>query len=205
MNERFLELPEEKRAAIINAAMEVFGQNEYKKASTDDIAAKAGISKGLLFYYFHNKKSIYLYLVELMVGLIRKQMNRPQYQQCTDFFEVLEKGGEVKIKIMAQFPFLKEFAMRAYYSQIEGISEAVHEVVQEQYAHLGDYFKNVNFNKFKEDVDPMELMNMLFWMADGYVRQLELERKPLDLKEMMAQFDRWSEMFKKMAYKEEYL
>ena len=56
MNEKFFALPEEKRQRIINAAMEVFGKNEYKRASTDLIAVKAGISKGLLFYYFHNKK-----------------------------------------------------------------------------------------------------------------------------------------------------
>lgn len=52
MNERFKELPEEKQRAVLNAAMEVFAKYDYKKASTDLIAAKAGVSKGLLFYYF---------------------------------------------------------------------------------------------------------------------------------------------------------
>ena len=50
MNEKFHQLPEEKQLAIFNAAMEVFAQNDYKRASTDDIAAKAGISKGMLFF-----------------------------------------------------------------------------------------------------------------------------------------------------------
>lgn len=44
MNERFKELPEEKQRAVLNAAMEVFAKYDYKKASTDMIAAKAGIS-----------------------------------------------------------------------------------------------------------------------------------------------------------------
>lgn len=60
MNEKFHQLPEEKQLAIFNAAMEVFAQNDYKRASTDDIAAKAGISKGMLFYYFQNKRTLYL-------------------------------------------------------------------------------------------------------------------------------------------------
>lgn len=60
MNDRFYELPEEKQLAIFNAAMEVFGENDYKRASTDLIAKKAGISKGMLFYYFHNKKELFL-------------------------------------------------------------------------------------------------------------------------------------------------
>lgn len=49
VNVKFYSLPEEQQVAIFNAAMEVFGGNEYKRASTDLIAQKAGISKGLLF------------------------------------------------------------------------------------------------------------------------------------------------------------
>ena len=52
MENKFLELPKEKQLRIINAGMEYFGQYGYKNAKTDDIATKAGISKGLLFYYF---------------------------------------------------------------------------------------------------------------------------------------------------------
>lgn len=52
MNEAFYALEEEKQRAVFNAAMEVFSRWEYKRASTDLIAAKAGVSKGLLFYLF---------------------------------------------------------------------------------------------------------------------------------------------------------
>lgn len=68
MNDKFYLLEEEKQLKIINAAMEVFGKNEYKKASTDLIAAKAGISKGLLFYYFHNKKELYMFIYKLYMS-----------------------------------------------------------------------------------------------------------------------------------------
>ena len=50
MNEKFYELPPEKQQRIINAGLEVFGAHDYPQASTDDITAKAEISKGLLFY-----------------------------------------------------------------------------------------------------------------------------------------------------------
>ncbi len=50
MNEKFFALPEEKRHQIINAAIEVFSKYDYKHASTDLIAAKAGISKGSIIF-----------------------------------------------------------------------------------------------------------------------------------------------------------
>ena len=71
MNEKFFTLSPEKQARITNAALEVFARNDYKHASTDDIAAKAGISKGLLFYYFRNKQSLYLYLYDYALEQVR--------------------------------------------------------------------------------------------------------------------------------------
>lgn len=62
--DKFLELPKEKQLKIINAGFEYFGRYGYKGANTEDIANKAGISKGALFYYFKNKESFYLYLHE---------------------------------------------------------------------------------------------------------------------------------------------
>ncbi|EEF68493.1 TetR/AcrR family transcriptional regulator, partial [Holdemania filiformis] len=64
MNEKFYELPPEKQQRIINAGLEVFGAHDYPQASTDDMTAKAEISKGLLFYYFKNKKEFYLFLFD---------------------------------------------------------------------------------------------------------------------------------------------
>ena len=62
MNPRFYSLPEEKQSAILNAGFHVFSQNTYKKSPMREIADAAGISKALLFHYFHNKKELYLFL-----------------------------------------------------------------------------------------------------------------------------------------------
>ena len=58
MNEKFFSLPIEKQEAIINAGYRVFSENSYKKSPMSEIADAAGISKSLLFYYFHNKSCI---------------------------------------------------------------------------------------------------------------------------------------------------
>lgn len=61
MNEKFYSLPEEKQQKIINAGFRVFSQNSYKKSPMNEIADCAGISKSLLFHYFHNKRGLYLF------------------------------------------------------------------------------------------------------------------------------------------------
>ena len=62
MNEKFSALPKEKQQAILRAGYRVFSQNSYKKSPMQEIAEEAGISKSLLFYYFRNKRALYLYL-----------------------------------------------------------------------------------------------------------------------------------------------
>ncbi len=62
MNEKFFELPPEKRQRIINSGYKVFSADSYKKSPVGEIAAGAGISKSLLFFYFRNKMELYLCL-----------------------------------------------------------------------------------------------------------------------------------------------
>lgn len=48
-----------KRAAITQAATEVFARKGFQGASVDDIAAAAGVSKGTLYGYFKNKEDLF--------------------------------------------------------------------------------------------------------------------------------------------------
>lgn len=206
MNEKFLELPEEKRMKIINAGMEVFGKYEYKRAVTDEIAAKAGISKGLLFYYFHNKRSLYMFLYEYCFDLIRSLVVDEHFAEITDFFDLLEYGANKKTSLLSEFPNIMEFVMRAFYSQNEDISE---DVAKDMQSAMGEsfamYFKNIDFTKFKDSVDPIYIYRMLVWMTDGYLHEKQSGHQAFTLDEVMEEFKRWKHMFRSMVYKEEFL
>ena len=98
MSERFQELSEEKQLAILRAATEVFAKYEYKKASTDLIASKAGVSKGLLFYYFHNKKDLYLTVYEYVRKIVTEGVADPGLFEITDFFGLITYATMKKSK-----------------------------------------------------------------------------------------------------------
>ena len=52
------------RLAILQAALEVFSTQGFKAATVDQIAARAGMSKPNLLYYFSSKRAIYLAVLE---------------------------------------------------------------------------------------------------------------------------------------------
>ncbi len=56
--EQFENIREERTQQIMEAALEVFALNGFHKASISEIAKEAGISKGLLYNYFHNKEEL---------------------------------------------------------------------------------------------------------------------------------------------------
>ena len=47
--------PDLRRAALTSAAAELFGSRGIEATTIDDIAARAGLSKGSFYHYFHNK------------------------------------------------------------------------------------------------------------------------------------------------------
>lgn len=202
----FEKLPQEKKDRIINAGLEVFAAHEYKYASTDDMAAKAGISKGLLFYYFKNKKEFFLYLIGYAKQIIDDQILDDGFRAVTDFFELMEYSSRRKAAVLCRNPHWIEFAVRAFYSVREEISPPMAQITYHTMNSLiADYFGNVDLSKFKPEVDPQDVLNMLLWMTDGYMHQRQTMGQPVELEPLMTEYRKWQAMLRQVAYKEEYL
>ncbi len=205
MNEAFYELSEEKQQAIYNASMEVFGDYEYNRASTDLIASKAGVSKGLLFYYFHNKKALYLHTFEYVSKIVEDAISDTHLSEITDFFELISYATEKKVKILIENPFIMRFSIRCFYSQKEDVSSEIQtEISNEKGRKYDAYFKNLELGKFKEGIDPEQIYHMLVWMTDGYLHSRQMEGKPIEIEDVTREFTQWTAMFKSIAYKEEF-
>ncbi|HML45461.1 MAG TPA: TetR/AcrR family transcriptional regulator, partial [Clostridia bacterium] len=197
--ERFFELAEEKRLKIINAGFEVFAQNEYKRASTDEIGRLGGISKGLLFYYFHNKKAFYLFLFNYAFEQLTRYV-------VDENFELCEYAAQKKLEMLQKAPYLFDFMLRAFSSNKEEVSPELNERFSATLAQLyGNYFHNIDASKFKPGVSLQEILQMITLIADGYVHELQRTGKRAAIGEFMERYKRWSFLFKQMAYKEEFL
>lgn len=55
---------EQRRAQLLGVALEIFARHGYHKASMDDIAEAAGVSKPVLYQHFPGKRELYLALVD---------------------------------------------------------------------------------------------------------------------------------------------
>ena len=58
------EQPRETRERILQSAMQVFVQKGWQKASLDEIAAAAGMTKGAIYWHFRNKHDLFFALLD---------------------------------------------------------------------------------------------------------------------------------------------
>lgn len=54
----------ERKAEVIESALDEFISKDYEKASLNAIIKNAGISKGTFYYHFKNKEALYLFLLK---------------------------------------------------------------------------------------------------------------------------------------------
>lgn len=58
-DEQLKEIKESRISQIIGAGLKVFCEKGYDGASVDDVCKKAGVSHGLFYHYFENKKELF--------------------------------------------------------------------------------------------------------------------------------------------------
>jgi AcrR family transcriptional regulator len=58
----------ERRTAILSAALEEFAGRGFEATRLDDVARRAGVAKGTIYLYFHDKQSLFQELVRTMLS-----------------------------------------------------------------------------------------------------------------------------------------
>ena len=107
----------EKHTLIVNAAAALFAKYGYKKTTVDEIVAEAGISKGLFYHYYQNKKQVYLYIYDTYTAALSESVGKEVDTSNADFFDRLKQISRLRIAFINQFPDLWNFLYSAYYEQ----------------------------------------------------------------------------------------
>ncbi len=76
--EQFEEVRNKTKHKILTSALDLFAEKGFKGTSINDIAKSAGISKGLAYNYFKDKKEILLGVLGLYVGEIEAMFSKAE-------------------------------------------------------------------------------------------------------------------------------
>lgn len=194
MYDTFENLPDDKRKRIINAAYEVFGRYGYNKASINDIAKAACVSKAALFHYFGTKQEMYLYIYDFATVLIASKMQ----EGTQDLFESIRLSTQAKLQVFQEYPTMYYFLKSIVIEPQELLNELKprNQECVEQASKL--VFKNIDWSRLRTD-NIQEVMKLLTWVTEGCVR----ENLHLSFDETVREVDKYLEYLKQAIYKED--
>ncbi|SEP67354.1 transcriptional regulator, TetR family [Lachnospiraceae bacterium NE2001] len=201
MNDKFYALPKEKQDRIINAGFKVFSKNSYKKSPMNEIAAEAGISKSLLFFYFKNKQEFYLFLLKNAEELTAKYVQASGSSKESDIFEMMYKSLQAKVEMLKEYPDMSSFTLKAYYEDDDEVRDGIRKIV-DPYTRLSTNknLPKLNPDDFKEGLDLKLMYQNVYLASEGYLFQMQ-NKGQIDpdklLKDFRKLIDFWKELYLK--------
>lgn len=147
MNEKFFDLKKEKQDRMINAALKVFAENGFRRASTDEMVKEAGISKGLLFHYFVSKAGLYGFVYDYSVKYIMMEMTSSVNSMETDYFKLCRQIQRARAEAMKNFPYMQMFLLRAAREDAQEAVEATRESAETLLEAYDNIYNRVEFKE----------------------------------------------------------
>ena len=189
--DKFLALTEEKRLTILNAALQCFGKFGYEKASINDIAVAAHISKASVFQYFK----------KIIEGIFDKEALDSQ----TDLFDRIMTSSKIEMESFKTQPFILQFISSVWEETSPDVLDSLVILTEETCKFRNDMIlREDDALKFKNPEDAGPVFQMLLLMAEGYAARYR-GADTFDFDTVMDDFQKNIAILRKNFYKEEYL
>ncbi len=168
MYETFEKLPDGKKEQIIQVCLEEFVENGYKNASTNTIVKRLGISKGVLFLYFKNKKNLYLYLAEHVMKILIQDYFGEYANGPVININMFDHLGEYYKALMQKKTGIFLFVLQVFVNTPAELKEEIDARHNQAHDNIFRYMSNEGF---RPGID-IRLVDDLLHMVSYYVGQL---------------------------------
>lgn len=173
INPTFNNLDDAKQKRILNAALQEFAENGYEQASTNQIVKQAGIGKGMLFYYFNNKKDLYLYLIDHAINIMTTEFFSLIDMTEPDFIERLKEIARVKSAYLHENPNVSNFIATVFLSDVVELPDNLRiRLAEAKKSGNSMLYDNIDPTLFRDDVNVDKAFKLIRWSIEGYQNEL---------------------------------
>lgn len=176
--DKFDGLDKKKQKRIVNAALEEFAERGYQEASTNRIVKEAGIGKGMLFYYFQNKQTLYHYLLTDSLDIMLDDFLEKIDMNETDFIERLNQIARIKLKLFIEHPHVINFLGTFMLAQEDNLPVDISEKYQRlQTIAYSKMYEGIDRTLFRNDIDVEKAFQLIRWGIEGYQEDIKIRLK----------------------------
>lgn len=167
-----IEQAEKTKASILDAAIEVFYQKGYMKATLEDIAKEANVTRGAIYWSFKNKQDIFktlhenLYqnVMQIISESLKGDKSLANLQEtCVNCLTDLANNDKRK-------KLLTVFLIKCDYSDMEDILEIQTKQKLQKIEYFANFFES-NKELLKQDASPYSLAVSLSCYTTGIVNE----------------------------------
>jgi AcrR family transcriptional regulator len=169
---------EDRREQIIDAAMHVFAQKGFVRATNKDIARAAGITPGLIYHYFDSKEALFQAIIEgrspLRVIHSLPPQTLAQSPEVFLRFIVMQVLGILEEENFIQL--IRVFLPEVMYNQNTG--SAISNAIQQALGFLDSYFQSKMETGELRRTDPSLIPQLLIGSVMAFVLRRNVIRDP---------------------------
>jgi AcrR family transcriptional regulator len=189
---RVRSIEETRRELIVDSALRLILKNGYDRTTLDHVAVQAGVSKGLISYYFPNKDALFLAVLDKIHQRLRQDL-----EACYR----ADMNARERLRLNLTNLFGSEKRARQYYTvlldflarvprekSIQAGAEAIYQTVL-QYVEW-TITDGVRSGEFRS-VDTRDEASMIVAMMEGLILQWLFNRESHSLEEAYALCDRF--------------
>lgn len=145
---------------IISSATILFGEKGYSATSISDISKKAGISKGILYYYVKNKDELYMTCLEDCAKKLYDFLN-VKYSSTENLYEY----ASLREKFCSKYPQYEKILFYLMSEKPNSLSQRIHELKKPMfeldYSACSKYFEDVSLGKNVSIHDALSFLTVI--------------------------------------------
>ena len=184
---------------IHQTASLLFARQGYQKTTIDDIVQTAGVSKGLYYHYYPDKKSLYTELYNRYCDAACQVVHERINIDDPDIFNRFAELAKRKIELLELMPHASDFLLAAYY---ETSAEVVDDIAATNQAMVEQGRRNIsagiNTSALGDKDDVERIIEIISWVSDGFVKKLTAAAEP-PLAEDYQQFEAYLNLLRKIG------
>ncbi len=175
---------EDRREQIIDAAMRIFAQKGFARATNKDVAHEAGITPGLIYHYFENKEALLMAVIEGRSPLkIISSLPSEVFRMPPEQFFPLVIGQVLALVESENFVALLRVVLPELLNNEQSyIAQVAPGVVQRIFGFLGEYLETQMQLGTLQRADIVLNTQMIFGSMVGVVLRRQILHDPEALK-----------------------
>ena len=172
---------DEKRAAIVDAAKNIFARKGYNAATMEDISVEAGIAKGTTYLYFDSKDKLFLavfdWYVERLMGITLAIPNGTENGAMEKIDQMMDKILRSMKQNQDIYPLFMEFwSVAAIGEKRVVFGEYMRKLYMRHRKVIGSVIEQgKEEGVFKEEIDSEAVASILVGAFQGLMIQACLE------------------------------